>query len=106
MDTIGDFASLARRTPCPSCRSLTLDFALRCDLAFGACLYSASCTTCGELFEILTAQQGSDLTEISGAAAPCETCGGTARTATLHCELTSRSCAYTLECSECAQAAA
>ena len=106
MDAIRDFASLAHRTPCPACGSLTLDFTLRCDLSSGGCLYSACCARCSELFEILAAQNGPDLEAISDVAAPCEICGGTAKTATLHCELSSRSCVYTLECSECARAAA
>jgi hypothetical protein len=104
MDKIGDLTTLARKTPCPECGSLKLDFALRCDLSYGACLYSASCASCGAFFEIVTADTAPDDAALASTVAPCVKCGGTMRTASLHCEISSRSCVYTLECATCAAA--
>jgi hypothetical protein len=101
---IGDLTTLARRTPCPNCGTSKLDFTLRCDLSYGACLYSASCESCGAHFEIITAESAPDVAELTDTVAPCGTCGGTMRTASLHCEISSRSCVYRLECSTCAGA--
>ncbi len=101
MDKISDFTTLARKTPCPECGRMKLDFALRCDLSFGACLYSANCAACGGVFEIVTADEAPDDATLAARVAPCAKCGGTIRTASLHCEISSRSCVYTLECADC-----
>jgi len=102
MDRIGDLTMLASKTPCPDCGRLKLDFSLRCDLSYGACLYSASCPACGAAFEIVTADAAPDDATLADRVAPCEKCGGTMRTASLHCEISTRSCVYTLECASCA----
>jgi hypothetical protein len=104
MSRIRDIATLASKTPCPGCGSLKLDFALRCDLNFGACLYSANCASCGATFEIVTAEAAPDEAALTRTVLPCAKCGGTLRTASLHCEIASRSCVYTLECATCAGA--
>jgi hypothetical protein len=101
MDKISDLSTLATKTPCPGCGSLKLEFALRCDLSYGACLYSASCAACGAFFEVVTADSAPDDDALARSVAPCGKCGGTMRTASLHCEISSRSCVYTLECAAC-----
>ena len=101
MDRIGDLTTLARKTPCPECGDLNLDFSLRCDLSYGACLYSAKCSSCGAILEIVTAEATPEDSTLIGSVAPCKKCGGTTRKASLHCEISSRSCVYKLECATC-----
>jgi transcription elongation factor Elf1 len=104
MDRIGDLTTLARKTPCPECGNPNLDFTLRCDLSYGACLYSANCTSCGASLEIVTGESAPDGKVLTDSVAPCPKCGDTSRIATLHCEISSRSCVYTLECATCTRA--
>jgi hypothetical protein len=101
MDRIGDLTTLARKTPCPGCGNPKLDFTLRCDLSYGGCLYTANCTSCGASLEIVTSESVPDGKVLTNAVAPCAKCGDTSRIATLQCEISSRSCVYTLECATC-----
>jgi transcription elongation factor Elf1 len=102
MDKIGDITTLTRKTPCPDCGDKRLEFLLRCDLNYGACLYTAHCPGCDTSFEIVTGDAEPDLAALGAAVVPCPVCGKTERIATLHCELSSKSCVYTLECATCA----
>lgn len=104
MDRSTLLAALARKTPCPSCGQRRLEFLLRCDLAFGACLYTAHCRACNDSFEIAASAIPPDAAVLEDAVEPCPGCGGRQRRAALHCTLETHACAYTLECVTCVTA--
>lgn len=101
MDRATDFAQLAAGTPCPDCGVNALEFVLRCDLEYHACLYTAHCRSCGMSFEIVTGTGEPDPLQLAAAVDPCEKCGSRERLASLHCEVATRTCVYTLRCPDC-----
>ncbi|MGH7162608.1 MAG: hypothetical protein ACREID_03915 [Planctomycetota bacterium] len=101
MDRVTLLTSLTRQTACPDCGAKRLEFLLRCDLEYGGCLYTAHCRACGMNFEIAAGSGEPAAEDLRGVAAPCPQCGETDRTATLHCELETRACVYTLACARC-----
>jgi transcription elongation factor Elf1 len=102
MDRATLLAALTRNTPCPSCGQRRLEFLLRCDLQFGACLCTAHCRACNDSFEIAAGAVPPDADVLQDAVDPCPGCGGRRRRAALHCSLDTHACAYTLECVACA----
>ncbi len=102
MDVSTMLKTLARETPCPGCGAQRLEFLLRCDLDYGACLYTAHCRACEKTFEIVAGGARRPSEEIlSEAVEPCAQCGSTERVMHMHCELETRSCVLTLECPAC-----
>ncbi len=103
MDRVTDLTMLTRKTPCPGCGERRLEFLLRCDLEYGACLYTAHCRGCNVSLELVAGGDAAPAREqLQDAVEPCPTCGGTQRTSALHCELTTHACVYTLACTTCA----
>ena len=103
MDQATFYAALTRETACPACDERRLEFLLRCDLEFGACLHTAHCRACDESFEIVTGGPAPPAAGVyEDAVEPCPTCGGHRRRATLHCSLETHACVYTLDCPVCA----
>ena len=106
MDRLTYLTSLTRQTPCPECGRKRLEFLLRCDLEYGACLTTAHCRECDMSFEIVATPGNPDPAALKGAVDPCPRCDGRERRASLHCELETRACVYTLECATCGVAVA
>lgn len=96
-----ELSTLARTTACPACDHKDLEFVLRCDLSYGACLHTARCGACGLSFEILTADANSDVSALLAEVGPCPDCGRADRVASLHCSLSTQSCVYKVECPDC-----
>ncbi|MCI0587067.1 MAG: hypothetical protein L0323_09535 [Planctomycetes bacterium] len=100
--SMDEVAALLRETACPACGLEDLEFVLRCDLGFGACLWTARCTTFGMLFEMVSADEALP-EEFSGPreSGACPGCGGTAFEPRIVCRLATRQCVYLLECVNC-----
>ena len=80
MDVSTMLKTLARETPCPGCGAQRLEFLLRCDLDYGACLYTAHCRACEKTFEIVAGGARRPSEEIlSEAVEPGAQCGSTKR---------------------------
>ncbi len=101
MDQVTLLTSLTRATPCPECRETRLEFLYRCDLQYGACLYTAHCRACEMSFEIVTGADPATLEGIPDVVEPCPHCGTRQRKIRLHCELESRRCVVVLACAFC-----
>ncbi len=99
-DIFAAFGSLTARTACPACDRQSLEFLLRCDLAYGPCLNTAHCTDCGMSFEIEVASEVSpDHSSRDGSNCMCR--GGLDCAPSLTCDLLTRVCTYVSHCSHC-----
>lgn len=94
------------RMACPECgRAGSLQTAIRCELAYGECLYTVRCQRCGIVFDLSTETWSLALYQpdlhawLSGLV--CPACGAVGATVSFRCDVPSRSCFYLVRCRRC-----
>ena len=91
---------------CPECGSAgSLQTAVRCELAYGECLYTVRCQRCGIVFELSTEMQNLRLYRPELCAwlsqLVCPACKGVRAELVFRCDVPSRSCFYLVRCRRC-----
>jgi len=106
MDRLVDSERRLLRMACPECgRAGALQTAVRCDLAYGECLYTVRCQRCGIVFELSTKTESPRLYQpglhawLSGLV--CPACRALGAEVGFRCDVPSRSCFYVLRCRSC-----
>ena len=106
MNRVVDGERRLRGMACPECGSAgSLQTAVRCELAYGQCLYTVRCQRCGIVFELSTETQTPRLYQpdlhawLSGLV--CPACQGVGAEIGFRCDVPSRSCFYLLRCRSC-----
>jgi transcription elongation factor Elf1 len=100
---VSDVQQRVPQTSCPSCGERQLRFELRCDLGSTECLFLARCGRCHVVFE-LDAESfppGLSADSIRSGHILCPRCDQRLVMAALACSTSSRSCRYTLRCTNC-----
>lgn len=106
MDRLLDAERRLQRMACPECGSAgSLQTAVRCELAYGECLYTVCCQRCGIVFELNTETQSPQLYQPDLhawlSALVCPACGVVEAEVGFRCDVPSRSCFYLLICRRC-----
>ena len=91
---------------CPACGCRgSLRTAVRCELAYGECLYTLRCQRCGIVFEVSTETESPRLYQPDLhawlARLVCPACGEAGPEVVFRCDVPSRSCFYLLRCPSC-----
>lgn len=94
------------RMACPACGVTdSLQTAVRCELAYGECLYTVRCQRCGIVFGLSTETARPRLYQpdlhawLSGLV--CPACGRPGAEVGFRCDVPSRSCFHLLRCAGC-----
>lgn len=106
MDRLLDMERRLLRMACPGCgRAGSLQTAVRCELAYGECLYTVRCQRCGIVFDLNTERLspglGSPSLEAWLAGLVCPACRIVGAEVVFRCEAPSRSCFYLVKCASC-----
>jgi transcription elongation factor Elf1 len=94
------------RMSCPGCGAAgSLQTAVRCELAYGECLYTVRCQRCGLVFDLSTegARPGPSRPGLDAwsSALACPACSELGPEVEFRCDVPSRSCSYILRCRRC-----
>lgn len=100
-DHIASMTAAASRAACPFCKHDGLEFALRCDLSQGPCLFTARCERCHVAFEIVVSESELDPASLVDSVGACARCGDARQIATLSCSDQSLACVYHVQCPTC-----
>lgn len=91
---------------CPQCGTAgSLQRVIRCELAYGECLYTVRCQRCGIVFELSTETESPRLFQpelhawLSGLV--CPACRRVGAEVVFRCDVPSRSCFYRVRCRSC-----
>ncbi len=106
MDRLLDAERRLQRMACPECRNAgSLQTVVRCELAYGECLYTVRCQRCGIVFELSTETRYPALYQpdlhawLSGLV--CPACSRLGAEVGFRCDVPSRSCFYLVRCRSC-----
>lgn len=106
MDRLLDAERRIRDMVCPECGGAgSLQTAIRCELAYGECLYTVRCQRCEIVFELSTETQSPRLFQPDLhswlSRHVCPACKGLGAEVTFRCDVPSRSCFYLVRCRSC-----
>ncbi len=82
---------------CPQCDDHRFDLMLRCDMAFGECLYAMTCEGCGLVYHV---EKPEDDPEFGS---QCSGCGSGTMLLTMICSNTTHSCREVYACDQCSE---
>jgi hypothetical protein len=106
MDRLLEAERRLHRMACPECGTAgSLQTAVRCELAYGECLYTVRCQACGIVFELSTETRKPALYQPDLHAwlshLVCPACGKAGAEVGFRCDVPSRSCFYLVRCRSC-----
>lgn len=106
MDRLLDTERRLFRMACPGCGTGgSLQTAVRCELAYGECLYTVRCQRCGIVFELSTETRSPRLFQPDLHAwlsrLVCPACKRVGAEVGFRCDVPSRSCFYLVRCANC-----
>lgn len=108
MDPLTEIQRELNHVACPQCRKSQFDLALRCELAYNECLYTAKCLSCGYMFNVSTETKNLRTThpdiEKTLSEQQCHACGQAGAELKFRCDLNERTCLYVAACRHCAEA--
>ncbi len=102
---VSDAQHRVAKTGCPSCGAPNLEFALRCDIGHAECLFLARCGRCHMAFDLDQDSLPFGLTadHLHAGQVLCPRCNQSLAVVSFACTTSSRSCGYSLQCTECGQ---